>query len=262
LKRVRVAECGQFGLGFLSAFLIASEVSLTTRSFRGGRALRWHSGGDEFYEVAPGRRDEVGTTIELHVKPAASFLLRKKELVEAVRCCADFLPTPIYLEGRPAPINRQAPPWEDDAPDAAIRAYIARTLHGIEPLHVLRLHDGQVRVADGTLTIPLQGFLFVPPGSVASVHEYRDLTVYIRRMLICDRERDLLPNRRVAQNNGLSLERNERHGAWRKHGSQLLAPDLDRQVSDQVFAAFEERIAIGIGMGEDDSRAAAQREAS
>jgi molecular chaperone HtpG len=63
----------------------------------------------------------------------------------------------------------------------------------MEPLHVLRLHDGQVRVADGTLTIPLQGFLFVPPGSVASVHEYGDLRVYIRRMFICDRERDLLP---------------------------------------------------------------------
>jgi len=33
----------------------------------------------------------------------------------------------------------------------------------------------------------------VPPGSVASVREFGDLTVYIRRMFICDRERDLLP---------------------------------------------------------------------
>jgi molecular chaperone HtpG len=35
--------------------------------------------------------------------------------------------------------------------------------------------------------------LFVPPGSVASVREYGDVSVYIRRMFICDRERDLLP---------------------------------------------------------------------
>ena len=117
---------------------------MTTRSFRGGQALRWHSGGDEFYEVTPGWRDEVGTTIELHVKPAASFLLRKNELIEAVRCYADFLPTPIYSKAiRPA-INRQGPPWEDEAPDDCHPGiHRPGTCQGIEPLHVLRLHDGR-----------------------------------------------------------------------------------------------------------------------
>src|SRR5207237_577222 len=44
-----------------------------------------------------------------------------------------------------------------------------------------------------SVTVPLKGFLFVPPGSVASVREFGDLTVFIRRMFICERERDLLP---------------------------------------------------------------------
>src|SRR5919202_540848 len=52
---------GQFGLGFLSAFLLASEVTLLTRSLQGGPALRWHSTGDEHYDLGPGQRDEVGT---------------------------------------------------------------------------------------------------------------------------------------------------------------------------------------------------------
>src|SRR5213080_1114040 len=43
------------------------------------------------------------------------------------------------------------------------------------------------------MTVPLKGFLFVPPGSVASVREYGDLNIFIRRMFICERERDLLP---------------------------------------------------------------------
>jgi molecular chaperone HtpG len=184
---------GQFGLGFLSAFLIAAEVTLTTRSFQGGQASRWHSVGDEHYELTPGWREEVGTSVELRVKPAASFLLREKELSETVRCYADFVPTPIYLQGDAYPLNRQAPPWEDDHADVAIREYIGRAFPGTEPLYVLQLRDWQVRLADGTLTVPLQGFLFVPPGSIASVREYGDLTVYIRRMFICDRERDLLP---------------------------------------------------------------------
>jgi molecular chaperone HtpG len=43
------------------------------------------------------------------------------------------------------------------------------------------------------VTIPLQGFLFVPPSSVASVREYGDMRVFIRRMFITDQEQDLLP---------------------------------------------------------------------
>lgn len=184
---------GEFGLGFLSAFLIASEVVLTTRSFRGEPALRWCSSGDEYYETTPGSRDEVGTTIELTVKPTASFLLRKTELINSVRGYADFLATPIFLDGEPGPLNRQAPPWEDAAPDVAIRKHIGQTFQGVQPLYVLRLHDGTVQVPDGTFRVPLQGYLFVPPGSVASVREYGDLTVFIRRMFICDREQELLP---------------------------------------------------------------------
>src|SRR5207245_3142814 len=42
---------GQFGLGFLSAFLLASEVTLLTRSAQGGPCYRWHSAGDEYYDL-------------------------------------------------------------------------------------------------------------------------------------------------------------------------------------------------------------------
>src|SRR5262249_48023372 len=48
-------------------------------------------------------------------------------------------------------------------------------------------------IGHDSITVQLQGFLFVPPGSVASVREYGDLNIYIRRMFICERERDLLP---------------------------------------------------------------------
>ena len=127
---------GQFGLGFLSTYLIASEVTLTTRSFHGNKPLRWHCVGDENYELAPGSRDEVGTTIELRIKPAASFLLQENVLIETVRRYADFVPTPVYLEGDFEPLNCQSPPWEDDDSEEAILAYINRTFQGVQPLYV------------------------------------------------------------------------------------------------------------------------------
>ncbi|MFO0843466.1 MAG: ATP-binding protein [Gemmataceae bacterium] len=184
---------GQFGLGFLSAFLLASEVTLETRSVRGTPPLRWHSAGDEHYELRPGQRDEVGTTVVLKVKPAASFLLNEEALTNAVRTYADFLPIPIHIDGDPTPVNLMAPPWEDDDPRPATLDYIRRAFHGTRPLCVLPLHDAKVSIGHDSITVPLQGFLFVPPGSVASVREYGDLNVYIRRMFICERERDLLP---------------------------------------------------------------------
>jgi molecular chaperone HtpG len=184
---------GQFGLGFLSAFLLASEVTLTTRSVQGGPALRWHSSGDEHYDLRPGQRDEVGTTVELKIKPAASFILSEQALAEAVRIYADFLPVPIYVNGDAEPINLTAPPWEDEDPAQAVADYISRVFHGMKPLCVIPLHDARVSIGHDSITVPLQGFLFVPPGSVASVREYGDLNIYIRRMFICERERDLLP---------------------------------------------------------------------
>jgi molecular chaperone HtpG len=184
---------GQFGLGFLSAFLLAGEVTLTTRSIQGGGALRWHSAGDEHYELAAGERDEIGTTVELKIKPAASFILREQTLVETVRTYADFLPIPIYVNDDLSPVNLMAPPWEDDNPARATLEYIARVFQGMKPLFVLPLHDSRVDLGHDFITVPMQGFLFVPPGSVASVREYGDLNVYIRRMFICERERDLLP---------------------------------------------------------------------
>jgi molecular chaperone HtpG len=184
---------GQFGLGFLSAFLLAGEVTLVTRSVQGGSALRWHSTGDEHYEITPGERGECGTTVELKIKPAASFILSEQTLTETVRTYADFLPIPIHVNGDDYAINLMAPPWEDDEPARAISDYIARVFHGMRPLCVFPLRDTRVSIGHDTITVPLQGFLFVPPGSVASVREYGDLNIFIRRMFICERERDLLP---------------------------------------------------------------------
>src|SRR5262245_13613118 len=183
---------GQFGLGFLSAFLLASEVTLLTRSAQGGPCYRWHSGGDEFYEMQPAWREEIGTTVELRLKPAASFLLQERALVETVRQYADFLPIPIHVQGEQLPVNLMAPPWDADRPDRAIKDYITRAFR-TEALWVMPLRDRKVDLGHDSLTVPLRGFLFVPPGSVASVREFGDLNVYIRRMFICERERDLLP---------------------------------------------------------------------
>jgi molecular chaperone HtpG len=185
---------GQFGLGFLSSFLIASEVVLLTRSIKeGSPALRWSSTGDIHYDVTTVPEGEIGTTVELKIKPGTSFILNEEILLETVRQYADFLPVPIFVGDDPIPVNIMRPPWEALDPEIAMRDYIGRVFKTQHPLAIIPLSDQTIDLGHDSMTIPLRGFLFVPPGSLASIREYGDLMVFIRKMFICEQDRDLLP---------------------------------------------------------------------
>ena len=185
---------GQFGMGFLSAFLVASEVVLTTRSYKeDSPTLQWRSNGDVHYELIEVDDVPIGTSVELHVKANASFMLNEGILSETIAQYADFLPIPVYLNGGFYPVNAQRPPWEALDPTQATRDYIQKTFRVESPLAIIELNDQIIDLGHDTMTIPLEGFVFIPPGSVASVQEFGDMNVFIRRMFICERQRDLLP---------------------------------------------------------------------
>ncbi len=185
---------GQFGLGFLSAFLVASEVTLTTKSMKeNSPALQWHSSGDVHYDLTAGERDQIGTTVDLQIKPGAAFLLNETLLRDTIQQYADFLPVPIYVNGDTIPVNLMQAPWEAINHDVAVRDYIARIFKMDNPLAIIPLKDHTIDLGHDQAAIPMQGFLFIPPLSVASLHEYGDMNVFIRRMFICERQMDLLP---------------------------------------------------------------------
>ncbi len=186
---------GQFGLGFLSAFLIAEEVILTTKSYKeGSDAIVWRSEGDVHYNVSVVENAQVGTRVELRVKPEASFLLNERVMVDTVRSYADFLEIPVTVGSDTNPVNSMMPPWESVDPEIAMREYVNRTFGHMNPLAVIPLEDQEVSLGHDSVTIPLEGFLFVPPGTLASVQEYGDVNIYIRRMFITEKHNRLLPN--------------------------------------------------------------------
>jgi molecular chaperone HtpG len=186
---------GQFGLGFLSAFLIASEVTLTTRSMKpDSQTYQWHSQGDIHYDLKPvAEAEAVGTQVKLRIKPSVAYLLNASVLVDAIQHYADFLPIPVHVNGSSLPVNAIHPPWEALDPTIATEEYIARKFKMEHPLAVINLHDHKIDLGHDTMTVPLHGFLFIPPSSTVSIQEYGDLSIYIRRMFICENQRDLLP---------------------------------------------------------------------
>ena len=60
------AIIGHFGLGFYSAFMVASRVTIDTLSWKeGAKAVRWSCDGNPEFEMGESDRSERGTTITL-----------------------------------------------------------------------------------------------------------------------------------------------------------------------------------------------------
>jgi molecular chaperone HtpG len=186
---------GQFGLGFLSAFLIASEVKLTTQSVNTEHPpIMWRSSGDVHYDVTPLEENHpIGTRVELTIKPSATFLLNRQVMIDTVQGYADFVPIPVYVAGEALPANSMTPPWESVDPAIATQEYIARKYGVQQALAIIPLEDHSIDLGHDEMTIPLKGFLFIPQGSFVGLREYGDLSIYIRRMFILDDHRTLMP---------------------------------------------------------------------
>lgn len=214
-----LALVGQFGLGLLSAFLVAERLVLVTRSFvPGSPCLRWESQGEETYTVEtladddPAAREEPGSTFTLHLKTEGQFLTSRSTVAASVRLFADFLRVPIHLNNSTKPINVVDAPWHrshldplaeghehsHDSEDLLdqYRTFIVRRFGPAnEPLTIVPLKPVRVETGSGheAVEIPLSGVLFVPPSTDVSIREFGDVIVYVRRMLITQEDKDLLP---------------------------------------------------------------------
>jgi molecular chaperone HtpG len=186
---------GMFGLGLLSAFMVALRIEITTASYQTPEtAWRWISEGGQSYALRRATRESVGTTVRLDLRDDAKFLLEPSTLEDILTVYAEFLTIPIFVNRGAEPINGQPAPWQQENEQGVGQTarYIAwvEARRGMRPLTVIPLED--VTLEDGR-HVPLDGVLYVPPRSIISIQEYGDVTIYVRHMLITERERDLLP---------------------------------------------------------------------
>ncbi len=90
---------GQFGVGFYSAFMVASSVKVTTLSATlGAEAICWTSDGDGEYTLTPGDRSTRGTTIELTLKEDHKEFLQRFRLQDIVRRYSNYVTHPIFFK--------------------------------------------------------------------------------------------------------------------------------------------------------------------
>ena len=182
---------GRFGLGLLSAFKIADRIEFASLSYKdGAHPIRWECDGGHEYRIGPavGQRTP-GTTVTLDINPKYVGMLEEDKLKGLIHLFGDLLEVLIYLNSAPQPVNAITAPWNREAAHSeylqfATEWYPNDIILAVIPVKIDQ-DNGQFRVG---------GVLLIPEQSSSPNKEDGGLTVYVRRMYVCDRERFLLPD--------------------------------------------------------------------
>lgn len=89
---------GQFGVGFYSAFIIASKVSLTTLAAGETAAVKWESSGEGDFTLEAANKKNRGTEIVLHLREGEDEFLNDWKIKSIIRKYSDHITLPIVMK--------------------------------------------------------------------------------------------------------------------------------------------------------------------
>ncbi|GAB4539594.1 MAG: molecular chaperone HtpG [Anaerolineae bacterium] len=182
---------GQFGVGFYSVFMVAEEVSVTTRSYLpDAQAWRWTSRGDSRFTLAPAEKSERGTAVQVRLKEDAAEFASAWRLEQIVKKHSDYVSFPIYIGDKVA--NRQTALWRKTPQEVEEEEYQdfyrQLTLDFENPLRHIHL------VTD--VPVDIRSILYIPRRRERGLLHLRTdhgLRLYSRKILIQEYNKDLLP---------------------------------------------------------------------
>lgn len=196
----RAEFLGQFGIGLLSAFMVADRIELESRSavHRDAPGVRWVGHADGTYDLAVLPRsadDPVGSTVRLAPRQDMDHWLDPATVAGLALEFGALLPLDVAVE---VPVGEDARAWrrvtepelpwraahpDDAARERALARYCERTL-GFTPLAHLDLDVPLVGLSGVAFVLPTA----VPPGG-GGTHR-----VHVKRMLLGERVTGLLPD--------------------------------------------------------------------
>lgn len=206
---------GQFGVGFYSAFMVASEVTIITRK-AGEKAYRWTSKGDGFFSIEPAEKEKRGTDVILKLTEDNEEFLDEWKIRKTVERFSNYVEHPVCMD-----IRRENKKYDDDGkeiegaePEVTITEETLNSMKAIwqkpkaevkpeeynefyrhishdfiDPLETIHWNvEGQVE---------FRGLIFIPQKPVFDMFmpESRDkgVQLYVRRVFITDKCEELVP---------------------------------------------------------------------
>ncbi len=86
---------GHFGLGFYSAFMVAEEVEIFSKSYKDSPAVNWKCDGSPNFSLKNIEKNERGTDVVLHISKDSDSFLDDKKLSDLLNKYCKFLPVKI-----------------------------------------------------------------------------------------------------------------------------------------------------------------------
>ena len=187
---------GMFGLGFLSAFVLAKEVTVLTTSWQTpDQSWKYHSTDGQKYTVTPHQASEPGTQVILTLKEEYSHLASNNLLNRVLSRYCILLHEPVYVGDASEPVNKLQPPWREETPDGVTMhralvqrknlAFAAQFESSFEPICTIPVVPAGMSDA--------VGILWIQDGATYGTSDNRNLSLFLRGMLLDDEARELLP---------------------------------------------------------------------
>jgi len=205
---------GQFGVGFYSAFMVADEITVISKSVDEGDSHRWNSKGLDGYTLEKADKINVGTDIILHIKDDSdedkySDYLNEFKLKELIKKYSDYVRYPIKMEVEVSHkkedseeyealkeiqvINSMIPIWKRNKKEISVEDYnnfYKDTYYDYEePIKVISTGVEGLVSYKGLLFIPSH-----PPYDFYTKDYEKGLSLYSNGILIMDKCKELLPD--------------------------------------------------------------------
>lgn len=247
---------GHFGLGFYSAYMVASDVEIFTKSYKGTPAVHWESDGNATYKIGEAEERGRGTKIVLHIADEEKEFLNEYTIRSLLRKYCSFMPYPVYLNAKGVkegekdekgnekqadkPVNNTQPLYLKDpkeCTDEEYKAFYRDTFSDYnEPLFWIHLNmDYPFR---------LKGILYFPKVKEQVQLEKGQVKLYCNQVFIADNIKEVIPEFLMLLNGVIdcpdiplnvsrSFLQNDRQ-------VQKIAKHITKKVADKLTALFKD----------------------
>jgi molecular chaperone HtpG len=179
---------GHFGLGFYSAFMVASKVEINTLSYKEeAKAAKWECDGSTQFKITKGKRKERGTDIILHIAEDSLDFLETYKISQLLTKYCKFLPVAIEFDGKI--INEEKPLWLSKPADLKDEDYVKfyQTLYPFAEAPLFWIH------LNVDFPFNLTGILYFPKVDSAIEAEKHKVQLYSNQVFVTDNVKDILP---------------------------------------------------------------------
>ena len=251
-KKENIDIIGQFGVGFYSAFMVASNVLVISRAFDHDDAYSWESKGIEGYSIKSTTKDTYGTDIILTIKDEEEYnkYLEEYEIRSLIKKYSDYITYPIKMEvtkdkeTKLETINSLVPLWKRNKKDISLEEY--NTFYSDKffdyELPLSHIHTQ----AEGMLEY--SSLIYIP--SHASYDYYtkeyeKGLQLYSNGVLIMEKCSDLLPDyfsfvKGVVDSSDLALNIS-REMLQQNRVLKTIANNIEKHIKNELLDMQKER---------------------